>query len=190
MKKIAMAALAALSVGGAAAQNIYGGVSVGMTHFGADCKNASPCDKEGNGYKASAGWRVNQMYGAEVGYLDFGTASFTGDIPSFGLTKHQFHSSGFYAAAVGRLPLGAGISAVGRAGLIGIKTKRDLDYPAPTPDVDTTKNKIQPLLGLGLEMEVTKTFLATMDADFTRSADIDGKKSRLRAVSVGVQLGF
>lgn len=191
MKKIVIAVMAALGVGGAAAQQFYAGASVGMTQFDVDCSNASPCDKDGNGYKVSAGMRLHQMYGAEFGYLDFGKASMVADIPAFGSTRHQFNSSGFYAAVVGRLPLGTGTYAVARAGLISVKTKRDLDYADPTfDDSDTTQRKIRPLLGVGLEMEVTKTFLATLDADFTQSADIAGKKSMLRAVSLGVQLGF
>jgi hypothetical protein len=189
MKKIVLAALMAVGMGGAFAQSFYLGGSVGETHFSADCAGASQCDKGDNGYKIFGGVHVHKYAAIEAGLASFGQATGEGVLTGVN-TKVKYRTHGLFAAGALRAPLGSDATAVARLGLASVKTKLVVDRYSPDSRGTITERSIQPLFGLGLEMGVSKSVQARVDIDFTKSAEINDSSDQLRMISVGLQASF
>jgi OOP family OmpA-OmpF porin len=81
---------------------------------------SSTTDERDTGYKLQLGYKLNQNFAIEGGYVDLGefayNASFTG-----GTAKATVKASGWNLVAMGILPLGDTYSLLGRAGMIHAK---------------------------------------------------------------------
>ncbi|MFT3856071.1 MAG: outer membrane beta-barrel protein [Aquabacterium sp.] len=187
MKKIIAAAVVALGMGGASAQSFSLGAALGQSNLNIDCTGASACDNDGNGAKVYIGYRVNPFLSVEAGYAHFGTASGAAD-PGTGTVELKYRSYGAYLAAAGRVALMKDVAASARLGVMKVNTRLTASGAANGSRSDSA---FRPLIGLGLEATITQSTWATLNIDFTKSAEVVGDDAgTLRLITLGVRTDF
>lgn len=85
-------------------------------------------DSTDSGYKIQLGYRINENFSLEGGYVDLGTATMIGmsDLPDLLMTDHakvDFDAKGFNIAGLLTLPVGNKASLFLKVGLINADTK-------------------------------------------------------------------
>lgn len=119
MKKIANALLCVSMLGAAAAhaEGLSIGGSLASTKWKGDDIGGLSTDKSATGGKIYGGYSFTPNFGLEAGYATFG---------KFKSAAGSLKADGFYADAVGTLPLGNGFSALGRVGVFNGKLDSSL----------------------------------------------------------------
>lgn len=119
MKKIANAVLCVSMLGAAAAhaEGLSVGGSLASTKWKGDDIGGLSTDTSATGGKIYGGYSFTPNVGLEAGYARFG---------KFKSAAGSLKADGFYADAVGTLPLGNGFSALGRVGLFNGKLDSSL----------------------------------------------------------------
>lgn len=171
MKKLALIAiLSATAAAPAFAGDIYVVGSVGQSSMDIDkgtVDNAltsagatgvsSSIDKTDTAYKIQLGYRFNQNFAVEGGYVDLGkgkySAGFTG-----GNANANVKASGVNIAALGILPLNESFSVFGKLGFINAKVEQTVSATGPggsaSDSVNATKWKTN--WGIGATYNVNK----------------------------------
>lgn len=190
MKKLISAALLVAVAGGASAQ-VYVGGNFGTTHFSVDNSGTASSDDNDTGYKLYGGYAFNPNVAVELGYIDFGKAKATVMSPYYGQLDGQFKTTSVYLAAALRADLSRDFTGVVRLGLASANSKFEETQVATSITQSASGDKVQALLGLALEYSIAKNFKASVDADFSKSADINGESGgSVRMLSVGAQYSF
>ena len=119
MKKIANALLCVSMLGAAAAhaEGLSVGGSLATSRWKGDDIGGLSTDKSSTGGKLYGGYSFTPNFGLEAGYATLG---------KFESAAGSVKADGFYADAVGTLPLGNGFSALGRVGLFNGKLDSSL----------------------------------------------------------------
>ena len=119
MKKIANALLCVSMLGAAAAhaEGLSIGGSLASTKWKGDDIGGLSTDKSATGGKIYGGYSFTPNFGLEAGYATFG---------KYKSAAGSLKADGFYADAVGTLPLGNGFSALGRVGVFNGKLDSSL----------------------------------------------------------------
>lgn len=119
MKKIANALLCVSMLGAAAAhaEGLSVGGSLASTKWKGDDIGGVSTDKSATGGKIYGGYSFTPNFGLEAGYAAFG---------KYKSAAGSVKADGFYADAVGTLPLGNGFSALGRVGVFNGKLDSSL----------------------------------------------------------------
>jgi OOP family OmpA-OmpF porin len=119
MKKIANALLCVSMLGAAAAhaEGLSIGGSLASTKWKGDDVGGLSTDKSATGGKIYGGYSFTPNFGLEAGYATFG---------KYKSAAGSLKADGFYADAVGTLPLGNGFSALGRVGVFNGKLDSSL----------------------------------------------------------------
>lgn len=119
MKKIANALLCVSMLGAAAAhaEGLSVGGSLASTKWKGDDIGGLSTDKSATGGKIYGGYSFTPHLGLEAGYATFG---------KYQSAAGSVKADGFYADAVGTLPLGNGFSALGRVGVFNGKLDSSL----------------------------------------------------------------
>lgn len=140
---VAVAGLAAAAVAApAAAQNdtgLYLGGSAGYSQFKDTCQNAPlpvACDDHDSTWRAFVGYQFSRHWGMELGFGDAGRATGQGPVPNSlgggsGDFRIEFESMADLTA-VARIPVIAGLSALGRVGIYRGRTTVDTRSNAGT----------------------------------------------------------
>ncbi|HSN32702.1 MAG TPA: porin family protein [Ideonella sp.] len=136
-----LVAAASLAAASAFAEGLSVGGSVGGSHWKGDAFGGVASDSSDTGYKLWLGWGFTPNFGLEAGYVDLG--KFSGPL---GDLKGQ----GEYLDAVGSVPLGMNISALGRVGLFSGRLQRD------TLGVSDSDRGLSWKAGLGLQYDLSK----------------------------------
>lgn len=189
MKKIVLASLMTMAVGGAFAQAYVGG-AVGMGHLDESCDGTTSCDRDDIGYKLYAGYKFTPNWAIEGGYADFGKGSVEGF--AYGIkVRGDAKSTATFLAGAFHGDITSQLSGVARLGVANVKSTiyttiltGNVELPSQS---GTTR---RPLLGLGLGYAFTKNVKLTLDADFTKTAEIQGESDNLRLYTVGAQYSF
>jgi len=144
-------------------------------------------------WRLQLGYKFNPYFALEGGYIDLGkrtyNATFTG-----GSATVDWKSGGIDLAALGTLPLGDGISLLGKVGLIDAKTTGTWSSTglAGAPSGKVTKSAWRPFVGVGASYALTKR--TSLRAEYERFNGIgDGSrtgKANVNVVSVGVRYDF
>ena len=119
MKKIANALLCVSMLGAAAAhaEGLSIGGSLASSKWKGDDIGGLSTDTSATGGKIYGGYSFTPSFGLEAGYATFG---------KFKSAAGSLKADGFYADAVGTLPLGYGFSALGRVGVFNGKLDSSL----------------------------------------------------------------
>lgn len=174
MKKIIIASAIALAAGLASAQGaspLYLGGAFGSSEVSVEGPNVDDSD---TGFKIYGGYEINPMFALEIGYMDFGKATFTGG---------SVEVDAFYGAAVGRLEFTKGLTGVGRLGFANVDTKGRVF------GASDSESAVNLYFGLGLEFALNKNFKLTGALDFTEG-EINGDSGDVSLMSVGLQYNF
>ena len=163
MKKIGMlvSAIALCASGAAMAQQgfyVGGGVGQSMTSFNGTDFSANAAnnetltlEKNKTAYKIFGGYNVNQYFGVEGGFVDFGkpAAKFSGNA---GTDKVSEELSSWFVAAKGTLPLTEQFNLFGKLGVTQNKAK----VSSSAGGTSASDSRSGVLYGVGAEYNVTK----------------------------------
>lgn len=134
-------AAASLAAASAFAQGLSVGGSVGGSHWKGDDFGGVANDSSDTGYKLWLGWGFTPNVGLEAGYVDLG--KFNGPLGSL-------KAQGEYLDAVGTVPLGMNVSALGRVGLFSGHLERD------ALGAGDSDRGLSWKVGLGLQYDLSK----------------------------------
>ena len=113
-------------------------------------------DSHGTVWKLFGGYQFNENFAVEGAYHDLGRFNGTTSVvapPS--VTPGKWDVSAASVALVGTYPLPHRFAVFGKAGLAA--TRLTVDDPVPG-GYSPSANRVQPLLGLGVKFDFTKTF--------------------------------
>lgn len=185
MKHILIAGLAMIAMGSASAQAYVGG-SLGMAKVNLDCPGAVSCDTTDTSWKLYAGYKLDDTWAVEGGYIDFGRAkysyAFDGDT-----IKGKLSAAGFTVGVAAHGQFTPAVSGVARLGLAMLKAKISESLGAFS--VSDSESNTRAYLGLGLGYAVTSHLTATVDADFS-TAKLGGESGSVRAIGLGLAYKF
>ena len=173
MKKIVNALLCASLLGAAAAhaEGLSVGGSLASSRWKGDDIGGLSTDKSATGGKVYGGYSFTPNFGLEAGYATLG---------KFESAAGSVKADGFFADAVGTLPLASGFSALGRIGLFNGKLDSSL-----AGDERGTSYKI----GAGLQYDFDPRLAVRGEWERYRF-DALGGKSNADLYSVGLNYKF
>jgi OOP family OmpA-OmpF porin len=189
MKKIVLASLMTVAMGGAFAQ-VYLGGAIGMTNVNESCDGTTACDRDDTGYKLYAGYKFTPNVAIEAGYADFGKAKLEGY--AYGYKFHaEMKSTAPFLAAAFHADFTPHLNGVARLGLANVESTIDTTLVFNNQALPSqSETKLQPLFGLGLGYSFTKNVKMTLEADFTKTAEFQGESDNMRMISIGAQYSF
>jgi opacity protein-like surface antigen len=158
----------------------YVGASAGESKFRADCAatNVFACDKRDTAWKIYTGGRVNEIFGFEIGYTDFGKIKASG-----GDTK----AWAVPLSVTAGMPLGDRFNIFAKLG--GVYARTDVDV-SPTTLLDKgRKNGWGGTWGAGASFKVAQNLDIRVDWDRYR-LDFVGGRNDVDVLSGGVQFRF
>ncbi len=173
MKKIANALLCVSMLGAAAAhaEGLSVGGSLSSSRWKGDDIGGVATDKSATGGKLYGGYSFTPHFGLEAGYARLG---------KFDSAAGSVKADGFFADAVGTLPLGNGFSALGRVGVFNGK----LDSSLAGDDRGTSYK-----VGAGLQYDFDPRLGVRGEWERYRF-DALGSKTNADMVSVGLNYKF
>lgn len=129
----------------------------------------STTDERDTGYKLQLGYKLNQNFAIEGGYVDLGkftyNVAFTG--PTAGTGKETAKATGWNIVAMGILPLGDTFSLLGRLGMIHAKVDASASATGSgvtaLANASATRNKTT--YGLGVAYSMSKSTSLRVDYD-------------------------
>lgn len=223
MKKVSALLLSAMALSPLAAQaadtNWYGLIAVGQSSFDIDrsdldgainsvglAVDSSDLDDTDTGYKIQAGYKFNENFALEGGYIDLGRATYNGDAePSPVLGVDSFHLGAdvkVYGAnidAVGILPFGSGFSAFGKAGIVltysdgSVSANASGEGGTGSIDDDDSETGVSPSLGVGLAYDLNETLSVRLEYQrifAVKTADDDIDDIDVDLASIGLVARF
>ncbi|MDF3035033.1 MAG: hypothetical protein K0S28_307 [Paucimonas sp.] len=190
MKKVLLCALlsgATLSPLAANAEGGYVDIGVGQSRYTYDNDdfNLTSGDDNPTAYSIAAGTRLNQIFGAEIGYTDLGEIdqnyTYAGGTLSTGIQTRALHLAGTATAS-----LSDEFSVFGKLGVTRNRTKGTAN--SATLNVNDSVNKTGWLAGVGAAYHFTPALAGTVGYDyFDRAVDND---THIGKWSLGLRMGF
>ena len=156
----------------------YFGASAGQSKFTTDCHQFYDCDKKDTGFKVYTGGRVNEIFGLEVGYTDFGKISASGG---------QTEAWAVPISLTAGTPLGARFGIFGKLG--GLYGRTDVTADPSTLFETGHKNGWGWTYGAGATFAITPTLQLRADYDRYKLDFVGGEKD-IDMVSAGLQMRF
>lgn len=208
LRRIGMASLACLAATQAVAQLReghygYGGLSVGRTESkpGSAEQVVSALgvggivtdfnrDRNGTGYKVYGGWQLDRHFALEGGYFDLGHSGYKANTLPAGSVDAQFKVKGVNLDLVGTLPLGTNFSALGRIGVVGVRTRVRFAQSGAVAMMDASDRSTSAKLGLGLQYAIGSSLLLRGEIDSFRVRDAQGGHVSINMVSLGLVMPF
>lgn len=147
---------------------------------------SSSLDKADTGYKAQAGYKFNENFAVEGGYIDFGksTYSFTS---AGGSANIQYKLTGINIAAVGILPINDAFSVFGKLGAISAKVDGSASGNASGTSQTT---KLVPGWGIGASYNLNKQFAVRAEFEQFSKVGDEPVKGNINLASAGVVYKF
>jgi OOP family OmpA-OmpF porin len=155
-------------------------------------------DERDPGVKAVAGYRFGRHFAIEGGYAWLGEFQFSNQVsaPASGALTADTRVIGLFLDAVGLLPVGWGVTVLGKVGVVGseLRTTRTVTGAAtPAPGLGTTSYADEANLKYGLGLQYDLGARATIRAEWERYVDLGNAATGavdLDVYSVGVMLRF
>ena len=180
---VLMVAIGAFSAA-AAKEPYYGGIGVGYAKArlgnnplgitGATATSLSR-DESDIGAKLFAGYRLHPNWAVEGGYVDLGkiSAKRTMTAPGIGSISIDSRNSGWFVDVVGRVPVGNGVSLIGKMGQIYAENRKQLSTSgavslAPGTASSFREREFNWKYGAGAEYEISKTMAARGEFELYR----------------------
>ena len=139
----------------------YVGASLGQVKSHYSSKDANSLgydagyrlDNSDTGAKLFGGYSFTSNWGAEFGYVDLGTATFSGT-SSGAANQDQFSAKGVVLSAIGTWPLGNDFSVLGKLGAITAKTQYNCVQNCAAIQ-SNEKTGVYAALGIGAQYKIT-----------------------------------
>jgi OOP family OmpA-OmpF porin len=160
----------------------YAGVSAGGTSYqDLPCVGGFSCDDNSGTFRLFAGGKVNNIFGGEIAYVNFGKANAAGG---------DFEAHGINLSLLAGFPLGgigSNSSIFGKIGTTYGRTKISGTIPA----VQTgTENDWGLSYGIGAQFGINDRWAVRVDADRYRLQFVNSGKQDVDTLTVGVQYRF
>jgi OmpA-OmpF porin, OOP family len=150
----------------------YGGVSLGhsVTRLGGadidhvfssqNLTSSSTIEKTKTSYALAVGYRLNEFFAAEMGYVNLGRFAYTSTVtaPAADTVSGHYLARGFSFAGIGYIPLSRKWSAYLKAGTAYLDARRDANSTGAVAVHGAHKRDFDPLCGLGLTYDLTRNF--------------------------------
>ncbi|MDE2594256.1 MAG: outer membrane beta-barrel protein [Burkholderiales bacterium] len=182
MKKIMLAVVAALSVGGACAEP-YLGAGLTMSTVNVNCAGKLTCTHDGAGAKIYGGYMGKSGIGGELVYLQLGTAKTT-----TATTNTDYEASGVAAALVMRGTVSRSFFVNAKLGLARVTTTAKARTAAAIQP-DYSESTTKPYLSLGAEYGFVENVKLTAFVDSTKGK-IYGDSAAIHSFGLGVEFLF
>lgn len=182
-RALAVAAFAASMVSGGAMAQAYVVGGIGTSNADIDCAGTTSCDNSDTAFKIVGGYSFANGFAAELGYMDFGTATAS----AFGANA-EFKASGFTIGGAYQAAFTPQWGANFRFGIADTKTKISGSIPGLGSASDS-ENTTQPYFGIGATYALTKNTRLGLSADFSRG-EYQGEQADLRAITFNVRFDF
>lgn len=189
----------------------YVGAVAALTSIGGGCDaRFSECDKKGFGLKIYFGSRfapsnqldfgVGKLESIEIGAINFGKSDSRGTVvipgadsvdptlPGYFLGSTTATANALIVAGVARVPVADNFVATAKAGAAYVSSTIKY-FIAGASNGSVTATKLQPYIGLGLELDVGSGLKIVGSYDWTRF-NVESQKGNLGALGVGAQFGF
>jgi OOP family OmpA-OmpF porin len=155
----------------------HAGVSFGQSKLDISCPAGFACDDKDQFLKAYAGGRFSNIFGLELGVMNFGKFQSGGG---------EMDGWGADASLVAGVPLGENSAIFAKAGVIYART----EVSATAPGVITGKERgFGGRWGVGAQLGLSKEWALRADFDRYRLA-LPGSHEDLEALTLGVQYTF
>jgi OOP family OmpA-OmpF porin len=144
------------------------------------------------GYKLFLGKQLNQNFAIEGGYFDLGNFHYNATSSGNGALNGDVRFRGANLDLIGQMPLTQRLSAYGRVGVTYAKTSTHFsgNRLAALTNPDSSENKFNPKIGLGLEYKLTEALSLRYEAERYRVNNPLGKRDvDLYAVNLVYKLG-
>lgn len=202
------AAIASLSGASVLAQEggyYYGGLSVGQSRakidderitaglLGAGLQTTSmSLDERSAAFKLFGGYQFNRYFALEGGYFDLGKFGYTSTTSPAGTLNGQIKLRGFNLDLVGTLPITDRLSAIGRVGAQVAKASDRFSGTGAVQVLEPNPHKRDAnyKVGLGLQYEITPSFLIRGEAERYRINDAVGNRGDVNMFSVTLVMPF
>jgi OmpA-OmpF porin, OOP family len=181
----------------------YGGLSVGRSRVYFNENNlalpfaATSVSKDENdtAYKLFAGYQLNRHFALEGGWTRLGEFSFTRTIIGDGSGIGKFKASGWFADALGILPLGSRFSLFGKLGGIYSATTKSLSTTgtasfAPSVDLNPTKRQLDYTWGIGASYALTRNWAGRLEYEMFKVGDSSTGEFHVYVLSLGATYRF
>ncbi|MBT2332359.1 OmpA family protein [Variovorax paradoxus] len=205
---LSAAAISSLAGAGALAQDngyYYGGLSVGQSRAKIDDERIAAgllgaglgttslsLNERGTAFKLFGGYQFNRYFALEGGYFDLGKFGYAATTWPTGTLDGQIKLRGFNLDLVGTLPITERFSVIGRVGAQVAKASDRfsgtgaVQVLTPNPSKRDTNYKV----GLGIQYEVTPSFLIRGEAERYRINDAIGNRGDVNTFSVTLMFPF
>jgi hypothetical protein len=185
MKKIVFAAAIAAAgmFSSAAMAQAYVSAAVGQGHLDDDCTGIEACDNTGTASKFVGGYHFGGGLSAEVGYLDFGKASFRD-----GTLSGNVKAAGLTVGVAFRAPLGERFGLSARVGAARLKSKVNATL-AGVGSASESETHTKAYFGVGADYVINKNFRVEAGVDFSK-AELFDAQGDVRAITVGARFDF
>ncbi|MBC7708747.1 MAG: OmpA family protein [Rhizobacter sp.] len=149
-------------------------------------------DNHDTAYKLFGGYQFNRNFALEAGYFNLGKFGFSANTTPLGTFNGQVKIQGFNLDLVGTLPVSERFSVFARAGAQAAKTGATYGGSQPTSifNPSPSRREVNYKAGLGLQYEVTPSFLVRAEVERYRITDNIGKKANADMVSVSLVFPF
>lgn len=169
-----------------ALQNAYLGTNVGSANQKLSVDGAGSHKDSDTGYKLYGGYGINQNFGVEAGFVDFGKGSVSN---STNTASASAEPQALYVAATGTLPLNDQVSLFAKAGVAANRTKLRTSFAGVSDS--STESRIAPMIGIGAAYKFTPNVSMVAEyEDFGKVVKEDGANLKANMVSVGLRYKF
>lgn len=166
-------------------------ISAGLAGAGLATTSISDRDRS-TAYKLYGGYKINQNFALEGGYVDLGKFGFTANTLPAGSLNGDIRLRGVNLDAVGIWPVTDRFSVLGRLGVTSLQARDSFSGTGavgvtnPNPSKRDTNYKV----GVGIEYAVTDRLGMRAGVDRYRVNDAVGNKGHIDMVSVGLVYHF
>lgn len=178
----------------AQSSGFYAGGAVGQSKLKDACNDSAPlsCDDKDTGYKIFGGYQINENFGAELGYVNLGKATFSGVDPSLGAgpVSANIKAKGFEVLGVGTVPLADKLSAYGKLGFFRWDLDASVTVGATSGSLSESGTDVT--YGIGLKYDFAKNIGARLEWQRYKDLGKDATtgKSDVDLFSLGVVFKF
>lgn len=186
MKKIVLAAVVALSAGGAWAQ-AFVGAGLSINQLNVSCAGTQTCSTNDAGGKAYGGYVWPSGVGVELAYHNLGAATSSQQVLS-NVVRTEYEASGFGAAMVLRGSVSRNFWVHAKLGMVRSETSTvtRTGLAAPTK---VTESTTKPYFGLGMEYGFVDSVKLLAYLDMTKGK-VNGSTASIRGTGLGVEFIF
>ncbi|MBC7995794.1 MAG: OmpA family protein [Rhizobacter sp.] len=183
----------------------YGGGSIGQSRARIDTERINAnllgaglsttsmsTDERDTAYKLFGGYQFNRHLGLEAGYFNLGRFGFNSTTSPAGTLNGEIKLQGVNLDLVGTWPLSQRWSALGRVGAQYASARDSFSGTGAVSvrDANPSKRELNYKVGVGMQYEVSPSFLVRAEAERFRLNDAVGNHGNVNMFSVGLVFPF